>query len=270
MVDSALKNMTKNSRLKVGTFLVEFNTPGIGQILKASGCDFVLVDMEHSGFSISDIKQILRYMQAADLPVIVRPPSKEYHHAARVLDIVAGAVMFPMVGSPEEVKRLLDFIKYPPKGGRGVALQIAHDRYVPGPVMKKLSDANRNTVFCALIETPEGVENADAIAAIKDVDLMWIGLSISAPIWESPGSSIIRNSRRRSSRSWRPVRNTINLSAAWCPKRRWAAPCSSRVSISSAIPAMSGCCKPPCRQAPTNYAPPARAGANGKGANHGG
>ena len=63
MVDSALKNMTKNSRLKVGTFLVEFNTPGIGQILKASGCDFVLVDMKHSGFSISDIKQILRYMQ---------------------------------------------------------------------------------------------------------------------------------------------------------------------------------------------------------------
>ena len=64
--------MTKHSRLKVGTFLVEFNTPGSGQILKASGCDFVLVDMEHSGFSISDIKQILRYMQAADLPVIVR------------------------------------------------------------------------------------------------------------------------------------------------------------------------------------------------------
>ena len=175
MVDSALKNMTKNSRLKVGTFLVEFNTPGIGQILKASGCDFVLVDMEHSGFSISDIKQILRYMQAADLPVIVRPPSKEYHHAARVLDIGAGAVMFPMVDSPEEVKRLLDFIKYPPKGGRGVALQIAHDRYAPGPVMKKLRDANRNTAFCALIETLEGVENADAIAAIKDVDLMWIG-----------------------------------------------------------------------------------------------
>ena len=114
-------------------------------------------------------------MQAADLPAIVRPPSKEYHHAARVLDIGAGAVMFPMVGSPEEVKRLLDFIKYPPKGGRGVALQIAHDRYAPGPVMKKLSDANRNTAFCALIETLEGVENADAIAAIKDVDLIWIG-----------------------------------------------------------------------------------------------
>ncbi len=41
--------------------------------------------------------------------------------------------------------------------------------------MKKLSDANRNTAFCALIETLEGVENAAAIAAMKDVDLMWIG-----------------------------------------------------------------------------------------------
>jgi 2-keto-3-deoxy-L-rhamnonate aldolase RhmA len=175
MVDTAFKAMTTHSRLKVGTFLVEFNTPGIGQILKASGCDFVLVDMEHSGFSISDIKAILRYMQAADLAVLVRPPSKEYHHAARVLDIGASGVMFPMVGSPEEVKRLLNYIKYPPKGGRGVALQIAHDRYAAGPVMKKLSDANRHTAFCALIETEEGVENAEAIAAMKDVDLMWIG-----------------------------------------------------------------------------------------------
>ncbi|SVB68067.1 uncharacterized protein METZ01_LOCUS220921 [marine metagenome] len=175
MADSAFKDMTRHSRLKVGTFLVEFNTPGIGQILKASGCDFAFVDMEHSGFTIGDIKQILRYMQAADLPVIVRPPSKEYHHAARVLDIGASAVMFPMIGSPEEVKRLLNFIKYPPKGGRGVALQIAHDRYAPGLVMKKLSDANLNTAFCALIETQEGVENAAAIAAMKDVDLIWIG-----------------------------------------------------------------------------------------------
>ena len=81
----------------------------------------------------------------------------------------------PWTGSSEEVKRLLNFIKYPPRGGRGVALQIAHDRYAPGPVMKKLSDANRDTAFCALIETQEGVENAAAIAAMKDVDLIWVG-----------------------------------------------------------------------------------------------
>ena len=83
--------------------------------------------MEHSGFSIGDVKKILRYMEAANLPVIVRPPSREYHHAARVLDMGAGGIMFPMVGSPDEVKQLLDYMKYPPKGKRGVALQISHD-----------------------------------------------------------------------------------------------------------------------------------------------
>ena len=175
MVDSTIRDMTKHSRLKVGTFMVEFNTPGIGHILKASGCELVMVDMEHSGFSIGDIKKILRYMEAADMPVVLRPPSKEYHHAARALDMGAGAIMFPMVGSPQEVQQLLDYIKYPPLGKRGVALQIMHDRFTGGPVMKKLRDANRNTAFCAPIETLEGVENADAIASMKDVDLMWIG-----------------------------------------------------------------------------------------------
>ncbi len=34
MLDSAFKEMITHSKLKVGTFLVEFNTPGIGQILK--------------------------------------------------------------------------------------------------------------------------------------------------------------------------------------------------------------------------------------------
>lgn len=175
MTQQTLKEMTRHGRVKIGTFVVEFNTPGIGQILKAAGCEFVLLDMEHSGFGIDTIKSMLRYMQSADLRVIVRPPSKEYHHAARVLDMGAEGVMFPMVGSPQQVRELLGYMKYPPKGARGVALQIAHDRYEGGPVMKKLTDANKKTTFVALIETREGVGNIEAIAAMRDVDLIWIG-----------------------------------------------------------------------------------------------
>lgn len=66
-------------------------------------------------------------------------------------------------------------MKYVPQGRRGVALQIAHDRYQPGPVMAKLAAANRFTTLFAQIETREGVENADAIAAVDGVDCLWIG-----------------------------------------------------------------------------------------------
>jgi 2-keto-3-deoxy-L-rhamnonate aldolase RhmA len=167
--------MARSRDLKLGHFIVEFATPGIGQILKGAGCDFALFDTEHSGFGFETIKAVLRYMQAADLPTIVRVPSKEYHHIARAADMGAEGVMLPMVGSPEEARAILDCLKYVPDGRRGVALGIAHDRYLPGPTLEKLAAANRKTTLFAQIETRQGVENADALAALPGVDCLWIG-----------------------------------------------------------------------------------------------
>jgi 2-keto-3-deoxy-L-rhamnonate aldolase RhmA len=172
---NGLKAMCRTKQAKLGHFVVEFATPGIGHLLKSAGADFVLFDMEHSGFSMETVKNAVRYFEAADLPMICRVPSKEYHHIARALDMGAEGIMLPMVGSPEEARRIVDSVKYVPDGKRGVALQVAHDRYRAGAVPAKLSAANaRSTVF-AQIETAEGVDNADAIAAIDGIDCLWIG-----------------------------------------------------------------------------------------------
>lgn len=175
MSANGLKAMCRTKSVKLGHFIVEFATPGIGHILKSAGSDFVLFDMEHSGFSMETVKNAVRYFEAADLPMICRVPSKEYHHIARALDMGAEGIMLPMVGSPDEAGRIVDSVKYVPDGKRGVALQVAHDRYRTGPVAAKLSAANAHTTIFAQIETAEGVENADAIAAIDGVDCLWIG-----------------------------------------------------------------------------------------------
>jgi 2-dehydro-3-deoxyglucarate aldolase/4-hydroxy-2-oxoheptanedioate aldolase len=172
---STLKEMAATRELKLGHFVVEFATPGIGQILKGAGCDFVLFDTEHSGFGFETVKSALRYMQAADLPTIVRVPSKEYHHIARAADMGAEGIMLPMVGTAAEARHILDCMKYVPQGHRGVALQVAHDRYLPGPVMEKLAAANARTTLFAQIETRQGVENAEEIAAVDGVDCLWVG-----------------------------------------------------------------------------------------------
>jgi len=180
-----LRSMAETRRMKVGHFIVEFATPGIGHIMKSAGCDFVLFDMEHSGFSIETVKSAVRYMQAAELPTIVRVPSREYHHIARVCDMGAEGVMLPMVGSAPEAKRIIDSIKYYPDGMRGVALQVAHDDYRPGAVKDKFTAANRRTTVFTQIETAEGVENAEAIAGTPGVDCLWVGhfdLSVSLGI----------------------------------------------------------------------------------------
>lgn len=175
MAETSLRKMAAKRNLKVGHFVVEFATPGIGQILKAAGCDYVLFDTEHSGFGYETIKSVLRYMQAADMPTIVRVPSKEYHHIARAADMGAEGIMLPMVGTAKEARDILDCMKYTPLGHRGVALQVAHDRYRPGPTMPKLAAANRFTTLFAQIETRQGVDNADKIAAVDGVDCLWVG-----------------------------------------------------------------------------------------------
>jgi len=185
MPRKSLKDMTRKRDIKLGHFIVEFATPGIGHILKAAGCDFTLFDLEHSGFGFETVKSAMRYFEAADVATIVRVPSKEYHHIARACDMGAEGIMIPMVGNAAEAKAIVDCMKYFPLGKRGVALGVAHDNYSAGAVQEKFTAANaRTTLFCQ-IETAEGAENADAIAAVEGVDCLWVGhfdLSVSLGI----------------------------------------------------------------------------------------
>jgi 2-keto-3-deoxy-L-rhamnonate aldolase RhmA len=185
MADRGLKAMAGTRKPKFGHFIVEFATPGIGHILKSAGCDFVLFDLEHSGFHFETVKSAIRYFEAADLPAIVRVPSKEYHHIARAMDMGAEGLMLPMVNDAAEARHIVNSMKYHPQGGRGVALQVAHDRYRPGTVADKFVATNKRTTLFCQIETAAGVKNADAMAAIDGVDCLWVGhfdLSVSLGI----------------------------------------------------------------------------------------
>ncbi len=180
-----LKEMTQNRRLKTGSFVVEFNTPGIGHVLKAAGADFAFLDTEHSGFGMDSLKSALRYMEAARLPMLVRVPSGEPHHIGRALDAGAEGIMVPKAESAADVEALIQAAKYPPAGERGVALAIQHDRFTAGPVDEKFSAANARTVLAVLVETRGAVDDIDAIAALPEIDLLWIGhldLSVSLKI----------------------------------------------------------------------------------------
>ncbi|MXW87750.1 MAG: hpch/hpai aldolase [Boseongicola sp. SB0667_bin_21] len=176
-MEESMAALTRSRSPKIGHYVGEFATPGIGHMLASAGCEFVFFDMEHSGFGFETLKQVLRYFEAADVPAIVRAPSKDYDGIARLCDAGAEGIMAPMIGNSEEAARILHHMKYPPVGGRGVALGSAHDNFQHGgvPVAERLESANKRTTFFALIETREGAENADEIAATPGVDCLWVG-----------------------------------------------------------------------------------------------
>src|SRR4249919_1631437 len=111
MAAYGLKEMAGVKTPKFGHFIVEFATPGIGHILKSAGCDFAFLDLEHSGFGLETVKSAIRYFEAADLPAIVRVPSREYHHIARAMDMGAEGLMLPMVGNADEVRHIVNSMK---------------------------------------------------------------------------------------------------------------------------------------------------------------
>ena len=93
--------------------------------------------------------------------------------------------MVPKAESVADVKALIAASKYPPAGERGVALGIQHDRFTEGAVDDKFSAANARTVLAVLVETQGAADEIDAIAALPDIDLLWIGhfdLSVSLGI----------------------------------------------------------------------------------------
>ncbi len=162
-------------RLKVGTYIGEFATSGIGQILKRAGCEFAFVDMEHSGFGYETIRSLLRHLHDAGIASVVRPPSKANHHVARACDAGAQGLIPPMLETVAEAEALVSQTNYPPKGGRGAAFGIAHDDYTPRPVADAIATSNAKTSAVALIESAEAVRNADAIAAVDGIDCLWLG-----------------------------------------------------------------------------------------------
>ena len=170
-----LRQLLADPAPKFGTFLVEFDTPGIGYILKNAGCDFVLLDMEHSGFAIERVKVVLRYLEAAGLPAIVGMPSKDPLTVSRVLDMGAEAIMSPMVKSAAQAAAAVARMKYAPTGARAVSQGVAHDRWALAPLADTMAAANARVVYFVKIETAAGVDEVEAIAALDGVDGLWIG-----------------------------------------------------------------------------------------------
>ncbi|MGD2139240.1 MAG: aldolase/citrate lyase family protein [Burkholderiales bacterium] len=158
-----------------GAFGWEFLVPGLPQIVKSSGAEFLLVDMEHAGTSYETLKQQVAFSRGIDLVPMVRVPANQYHYISRALDLGAMGIMAPMVGSAEEAAHIVSCTRYPPDGRRGAAFGFAADDYEGGPVTDKIKIANARTLVICLIETEEGVRHVDEIAAVPGVDVLWVG-----------------------------------------------------------------------------------------------
>jgi 2-keto-3-deoxy-L-rhamnonate aldolase RhmA len=175
MKDNPVKSALLRGGASIGTFMFEFNSTGIARIAAAAGAEFAIFDMEHTGWSVETIRTLVATCRASEIVPMVRVPATEYHFIARVLDVGSMGIMVPMVESEEQARRIVQSAKYPPAGRRGAAFGVAHDDYNSGDILATMRSANQQQLLIAQIETAQGVENVDRIAAVEGIDVLWIG-----------------------------------------------------------------------------------------------
>jgi 4-hydroxy-2-oxoheptanedioate aldolase len=143
------------------------------EIVSHSGYDWLLLDTEHSPNEVPDILAQLQAAQAGTASCVVRPAWNDIVLIKRYLDIGAQTLLIPFVQTPEEAKRAVEAVRYPPNGIRGITGSGRASRY--GRVNGYLKNASSEIALLVQVETREALTRIDEIASVEGVDGVFIG-----------------------------------------------------------------------------------------------
>jgi 2-keto-3-deoxy-L-rhamnonate aldolase RhmA len=172
---NAARRKLAGGELVVCLGLRQARTVDIAMIAAASGYDAIYVDMEHSPVSLETTSMLCAAAIGTGVTPLVRVPSHEAHWISRVLDGGALGVIVPHVDTPEQARAIVAAARFPPLGHRsvmGVTPALGYRALPLGEINERL---NADTLVIAMLETPEGIANAEAIAAVSGIDLLLIG-----------------------------------------------------------------------------------------------
>ncbi|ODO02040.1 2,4-dihydroxyhept-2-ene-1,7-dioic acid aldolase [Cryptococcus wingfieldii CBS 7118] len=148
--------LLNNLRNKVPALMTFIAIPSVrhAQIMALTGLDGVIIDCEHGHIGDDQMHNSVSAISALGVSPIIPVRGSQPDLLKRALDTGVHGFMVPMINTAEEAASVVKYSKLPPQGLRGQGSAL------PAIVQ---------------IETREGVENVDAIAAVPGVDYLFVG-----------------------------------------------------------------------------------------------
>lgn len=159
----------------VGTF-VGTASPITAEVCAAAGVDWLLLDLEHGAGGEEQVRNVVPIAAAYRVPTVVRVETDSRIRIGRVLDNGAAGVMLPRLDTAEQVGEALRHLYYPGTrvgGDRGVATYNRACRFGLDP--GALDRSNDQVLGVVQIESARAVAEADRIAALDGVDVLFVG-----------------------------------------------------------------------------------------------
>lgn len=139
------------------------------------GFDAIWLDLEHRCMNDREVQALLGYFHLFDIDCLVRPSTLEKTKLYRYFEDGVSGLMIPLVSTAEKARMLVDAVKFPPIGERGLDGAGMDSDFVLQGGEGFTDRANRETFLFVQIETPEAVDNVEEIAAVEGVDGLFIG-----------------------------------------------------------------------------------------------
>lgn len=168
-----LRERALAGELLSGSFL-SLGSSLTAEIAGQAGFDYVIIDLEHGSGDLSHLLVQLQALAGTPAAPVVRVTWNEPPRYKRALDMGASGIMTPWVNNVAEAEQAVQSMLYAPAGLRGVAGWNRACHFGP-KFQEYVSEANDKLLGIVQIETPEGLENVEAIAAVGRVDVVYVG-----------------------------------------------------------------------------------------------
>jgi 2-keto-3-deoxy-L-rhamnonate aldolase RhmA len=157
------------------------------RIAKSTGHHAILVDLEHSTMSLDVAAALCAAASDLGLTPFVRIPEREYGAIGRVLDGGALGIVIPRIETAKEARAVARACRFPPRGQRSqlASVPLVGMRPTPASVLNPM--LNVAAIVQVVLETPEGISNADAVAAVDGVDMLTVGANDLTSEFGIPG-----------------------------------------------------------------------------------
>ena len=171
--DRSFRDRTLAGETLVGMFL-DLGSAASAEACAAAGYDWLLIDLEHGAATETDLLGLIQAVEVGGSIPLVRPQSGERLRIGRPLDAGARGIMVPRLDTAEQAREAVTFLRYPPDGVRGVAIRVRGaglGMFGHG----ELRPLNDRILGMIQIESLGGLREADAIAALDGVDVLFVG-----------------------------------------------------------------------------------------------
>ena len=149
--------------------------PQVYEMVSLQGFDGIWLDLEHHPTSVESAATLVRAARVGTSDVMVRPAKGEFMRIGRILELGAQGIMYPRCSSADEARQVVQWSKFAPLGQRGIDGANADMPYCSMPIADYIQKANDETFLVIQLEDPSAVAQADEIAAVPGVDVIFFG-----------------------------------------------------------------------------------------------